>query len=162
MAMVKVQIIGLNKVITGLNRLPKSVTIRGEEESERLMKKIRKSAKLRAPKWSGALAESITLSKTSSGNKKQWILSVGSPYGIFWEVGFKAHKVNPNRSTRSGFRVVDWMADKGIAINGQPLLVGVGRKNPTPFIKPAFEKNILGFGDKLNRSIHKGIKEAFK
>ena len=57
---------------------------------------------------------------------------------------------------------MDWMADKGINIGGQPLLVGYGRRNPQPFMKPAFEKNIQGFGNKLNNSINKGIKEAFR
>lgn len=168
MVQMQIRVQGLNKVVRGMSQLPKSVSKMTDRETTLLMRRIQKSAKLRAPRWSGHLAESITLTIPKRGKlAKQWVLTVGAPYGIFWELGFRPHWVRLDRSTRSGATVADWAADKGLTDINAPisrgsLPVGFSRPTKRPFIRPAFEKNIRTFGQKLDRSLKKAVQEAFR
>ena len=79
----QVQIKGIKRTNKFFLQLPKA-------QQEEIMKKVdvfmgfvQKSARLRAPRFTGALARSIRLKKTK---KNQIKITVDSPYGIFQEV----------------------------------------------------------------------------
>lgn len=112
------------------------------------MKAVQKSAKLRSPRFTGALAQSIRYIKL----KNQFKIIVESPYGIFQEFGFRPHYVQLMRSTRAGLVVADWAATKGIKDWKGSIFVSKHK----PFIMPALELNIA----KLPMMLSQGAKKA--
>ena len=96
---------------------------------------VQKNAKLRAPRASGQLADSITFRPT--GEKGEWELTVDSPYGWFQEYGWTPNFLPAELSARVGYTIGDWMAIRGIAGQG---ITPSGQ--PHPFIQPAFDAGI--------------------
>lgn len=97
------------------------ITLRGDDEVRRyllqlpakldkqlsrgnldFMKRVKKSAKLRAPRASGELSSSIYLDLTKSkGKTKQYKIVVDSPYGIYQELGYAPHWINALQSSKN-------------------------------------------------------------
>jgi len=142
------QVRGLKEVNRFLINLPKNMANEIEIGGETFMRNVQKSAKLRAPRWSGKLAQSISFKKI----KGSIILTVDSPYGYFQEFGYKPHFVRASRSTRSGFKVRDWMNDKGATGSG------IFVKKFKPFITPALEINIAKLDILLNNHANKALR----
>ncbi|KKM80820.1 hypothetical protein LCGC14_1335960 [marine sediment metagenome] len=117
------------------------------------MRDIQKSAKLRAPRWTGKLAKSIIVREIK---KNTVMLTVNSPYGAFQELGFKPHYVELRRSTRSGHVVADWARTKGV--KGQTGSIFVSKFKP--FIRPALEMNLSRLSQKLTLAAGFAIKRS--
>lgn len=113
------------------------------------MRDVRKSAKLRAPRQTGELANSIILTK----NGKQWILEVQSPYGRYQEEGFKPHWIHAGTPTKNSTGTV------GSALNVAGF---VKVSKHTPFIRPALEHNLSKLAQRLSNATNKAIKRSKK
>lgn len=146
---IMIKVSGIRNVNRYMARLPKNVNDEVAKAGETFMRFVQKSAKLRAPRWTGQLANSILFNKVS----KSMTLTVKSPYGVFQEFGFKPHFVNANTSTRSGFRIGDWMRERGISSSG--ILV---RKHK-PFITPALERGLSNLDVLLNQHVEKAVRK---
>jgi len=90
---------------------------------------VQKSAKLRAPRFTGALANSITIKPVS---KTEIHITTNVPYAQYQETGFKPHWVG-----KVGHEdVAEWMKKKGLA--GRKMFVSKYK----PFMRPAAWDNI--------------------
>ena len=149
--MIQVKVKGIKQVHKLMIKLPKQIDLQIGNQGESFMKAIRKSAKLRAPRWTGALARSIKYAKKG---RNQWNVIVKSPYGYFQEFGFRPHYVQLFRSTRAGGVVADWAAEQGIKDWKGSIFVSKYK----PFITPALEMNLA----KLPMMLKQGTKQAIK
>lgn len=140
--MMQVQI-GWEKVQRFLAKLPEEINKEILNKSEEFMRFVQKSAKLRAPRFTGQLAESITVRRI--GN--QINLLVDSPYGIFQEQGFTPHWVH---KSMGNFGL--WLAIKGYTGNKDFFYV----KQFKPFIFPALEMGL----DRLPLFLQQGLNNA--
>ena len=121
----------LAKVRRIFANVPKKVEQALKSDTSEFAKMIQKSAKLRAPRWTGKLAESIQVRPTNNGS----VIEVGMPYGMYQEFGFRPHSVQLFRPTGSGFVVADWAASHGVGISKNSIFVSKHK----PFIAPAVE-----------------------
>lgn len=150
--MITVQIQGLEKVNKFIASLPRELNKEINKTSGQFMRDVQKSAKLRAPRATGQLANSIKVKK----QKNSWILTVESPYGIFQEEGFAPHFIHKFTHSRVGYRFTDWLSSKGYTGSGQFFMV---RKH-TPFVTPALEKNLSQLSQKLSSSTKRAISKS--
>lgn len=146
--MVQVYVKGVAQVHKLFTNLPKQMNIEIGKQGESFMRSTQKAAKLRAPKFTGALSQSIRYIKL----KNQWRIVVESPYGAFQEFGFRPHYVQLNRPTRAGMVVADWAAAKGLRDWKGSIFVSKHK----PFIMPSLELNIA----KLPMMLSHGTKKA--
>jgi len=145
---IQIRVRGAKKVGRFLFRLPQQLKLQTGKKAEEFMKAVQKSAKLRAPRWTGALAQSIKYFRKDS----QFKIIVDSPYGLFQEFGFAPHFVGLDTPTGSGFVVADWTASKGMMGWHGSLFVSHNK----PFIMPALEKNVA----KLHMLLQQGADTA--
>lgn len=115
---------------------------------------VQKSAKLRAPKFTGALAESIRKYHESSG---KWALYVESPYGWFQETGWTPRGLSFFTPTRAGLIVGEWMLAHGFNGTG---ITPYGQAQP--FITPAFESGKEHLPQIMQTALYKAAKESAK
>ena len=142
---ITVRVKGIKRLTRFTAKLPKELNKEISKDKDNFMKRVLKSAKLRAPRMTGALAQSIRLKIT----KIQTTLIVDSPYGIFQEEGYPPHWVHAWTPTRNSLGTI------GAAYNvGGWLFVS----KHTPFVKPALEANI----NKLQSILNSGAKRAIK
>ena len=134
-----IKVKGLNKLQGFLRGLPKNLREEIGKESEQFMLDVRKSAKLRAPRDTGALARSIIVIKKG---KTRWILEVQSPYGVFQEEGFRPHFVHSsmikgtNKLTREGLFFVS---------------------KSKPFVRPALEHQLGKLAQRMSKATKRAI-----
>lgn len=149
-----------NIQIRGVKRLNRFVVNLGPQLNKAIretgfnfLKDVQKSAKLRAPRFTGQLAQSIHV---LPGRTKQEIarLIVESLYGIFQEQGFTPHVVHGSMFTRAGGKIKDWMRAKGIRSDF------ITVRKSKPFIAPALEANIAKLGAKISNSTNKAIRRS--
>ena len=148
----QISIQGLERVNNFLVKLPKNVTNEIEMAGDEFSKFVQKSAKLRAPRFSGQLVESITVTHPK---KNRIEVTVNSPYGIFQETGFTPRFLPSNLVVHGGYRIGDWMQAKGIS--------GFGIKpsgRPHPFIQPALAQGLIVLPNLIQSHLNKAIKES--
>jgi hypothetical protein len=151
---VTIQMYGLEKVQKMLVELPKNVEKEIDKTEGDFMRFVQKSAKLRAPRFSGQLAESINFRSLKKGTYK---LAVESPYGWFQENGFRGVFLPSDLPVAGGYRIGDWMSAKGMS--------GFGFRpsgKPHPFIGPAFESGLTRLPNMLQNAVYKAAKESVK
>ena len=103
---VTITILGVEKVNKMLISLPMKTLKAVDGAEDTFMRFVQKSAKLRAPRFSGQLADSIKKNKISTG---KWELTVDSPYGFFQEYGWNSERLSFWTPSRSGYLVGNWM-----------------------------------------------------
>ncbi len=145
-----IHIRGLNRVTKMLVKLPKATEQELKKVNMRFMKFVQKSAKLRAPRMTGRLAESIVIKKS---RKNEIRLVVESPYGIFQEKGFAPHWIHSTMSDRIGGTV-------GGLFNRFNSFFFVTKH--TPFVAPALESGLNRLPQMLSHGIKKAIQRARK
>jgi hypothetical protein len=148
---INVEVKGLTRTNKFFTSLPRNVSNAVRKQQLEFMKAVQKSAKLRAPRWSGELARSIHLKKK---DRNVVILTVDSPYGQFQEFGYKPHRVHRSLATRAGRKIGDWMINKGITGNFMTV------SKFTPFIQPALEMNLSKLSQKLNLAVNRAINKS--
>lgn len=147
---VNVKIKGLNKLNRFMIDLPKNLTKEIDGTCGQFVRDVQKSAKLRAPRQTGELAQSIKAKKNS---KNEWTIVVDSPYGYFQEEGFRAHWVHGTASSRNKLGSI------GNAIKMNPAGFAYVKKNK-PFMKPALEHNLSKLSQKLSNSTREAITKS--
>lgn len=145
---VSVRVIGNERVNRMVSSLPKSTEKAIGSISKEFMDAVKKSAKLRAPRKTGELADSINW---KSWGKNRLILTVDSPYGAYQELGFTPHWVHAGMSTGNKSGTI------GSAFN----IAGFAFvKKHTPFIQPALESNLSKLPNLLQKGVDTAIKNA--
>jgi len=144
---IQLKVKGINRLTKFLVKLPTSMNKEIIGKSNAFMKFVRKSAKLRAPRMTGRLAESIMIKR----KKNEIILTVDSPYGVFQEMGFAPHWIHSNMSDRMGGTV-------GGLFNKFDSFFFVSRHKP--FIAPALEAGLSKLPNMLSQGTKKAIKQA--
>jgi len=115
------------------------------------MRDVQKSAKLRAPRMTGELAESIKARK----GKKNWNLTMSSPYGRYQEEGFKGHLVSSDASTKNSLGSI------GSAYGLPPgITILIKSQKGKHFIRNALEKNLAQLQSKLSIASDMAIKSS--
>jgi len=150
--MIQIEIHGLDTVYKMFQELPEKLDKEVDKTQKEFMAFVQKSAKIRAPRFSGQLAESITFKKTEN---RVYQLTVESPYGFFQEYGFTGKWLPSDMPVIGGYRIGDWMAAKG--------LTGFGFKPsgaPHPFIGPAFASGVRHLPNMLQNAVFKAVKES--
>lgn len=143
---------GAKEVQARLARLPKMTLKEVSKAEGNFLTFVQRSAKMRAPKFSGQLAESIEVYSEKQG---EWRFIVDSPYGWFQEHGFNSNWLPAGLPVMGGYRIGDWMNAKGM--NGEGIRPS-GR--PHPFVEPALAAGIKKLPDMLQRATEKAIKES--
>ena len=139
--MIRFNIRDMDKVVRIIGRIPNNITRELDGSNTKFMKAVKKSAKLRAPRDTGTLKNSIILEPVRKGkNVKIWRLSVNAPYAGFQEYGFTPHyaPIGGSRKMAPGVYFV---------------------KKFTPFLEPAIKHNLKTFRAKLNGALGRGIKK---
>lgn len=121
------------------------------KKSDEWMAFVQKSAKIRAPRMTGELANSII--KFKKGNTIT--VSVTSPYGIYVNSGFKAHFVNSGTSTRNSLGTIGQAY--GIP-SGIPIFIK-GFEG-AHFIEKSIESAIGNLPNMIEDGIVNGVKNA--
>ena len=137
--MTKVEIQNLGKVEKLFLELPKRHENVLSKGNMQFLKKVKRTAKLMAPRDTGELASSISIRATKTkGKRQQYLLKVAAPHAIFQEEGFKPHfaYIRNSRKLVPGLYFV---------------------KKNTPFVKPAIEKNLNRFFQNLNNGVRRAI-----
>ena len=151
---IQVKVIGAKRISRMMLNLGPELNKMIDRTGGAFLKSVQKGAKIRAPKLTGALAESIHVRRGSK--KGNWIFSVDSPYGRFVEMGFKPHLVSSSASTRAGSTIA---AVYGIPM-GVPLLVTATRgKN---FVGDSFQAAIPKLPKLLSQATNRAIKNSTK
>jgi len=131
MVQVGVKMFGVERAQRLVAELPKRVLNAVDKTNGQFMEIVQISAKLRAPKFTGQLAESIVVKKRDD----KWTLTVDSPYGWFQEYGFTPNFLPADMPVEGGYRIGDWMAAKGMSGFGF-----IPSGDAQPFVAPAFEE----------------------
>ena len=118
-----------------------------EMAGDEFSKFVQKSAKLRAPKDTRELANSITVTHPK---KNRFEVTVNSPYGIFQEEGFRPHWIHTDQITGSNkFEQI---------YGGKRGFIFVSKF--TPFIKPALAQGLINLPNLIQRHLTKSIKNS--
>ncbi len=153
---IQIQINGLNETRRLLANLPKEMKIEIMKSADTFLKAVRKSAKLRAPRYTGYLASSIFIKKITNG----FALQVTAPYAAIQEEGRGLPHYVSIKKLENWFGASRTMGP-GMIKHGLPPRKGmVVVRRYKPFIQPAFEINIAKLPNLLNKGTKKAIKKS--
>lgn len=113
------------------------------------MKFVQKSAKLRAPKDTHTLSDSITFKKATKGrNAKQMVLTVEAPWGAFVEYGVTPHWIHTDQIIGSNkLEQIFGNSPRFIFVSGEA----------QPFIRPALEAGLNQLPNMLQSHLSKAV-----
>lgn len=120
-----VQVIGIEKLVSGLNRSPAVVAAESRAAMTAGCLMIEASARSLAPKRTGRLAGSISHRISGSGGSLVGEIGPSVQYGIYVEYGTRPHWMPPG--------ILPFPAMRAIARRGT---------RPHPYMRPAFESNV--------------------
>jgi len=145
--MMQIQVLGLNKLNGFLSGLPRNLRNEISKESGQFMKDVKKSAKLRAPRDTRELTNSIILTEKGKGT---WVLSVESPHGVFQEEGFRPHWIHTSMIIGSNkFEQIYGGRDKFIFV-----------KKSKPFVRPALEHNLNKLAQRMGNATNLAVNKS--
>lgn len=150
---ITIQVKGLDRLNKLFTQLPKTMEQEIMKKSDAFMRFVQKSARLRAPRATGQLAQSIRVRKIKKNEIK---LTVESPYGAFQEKGFLPHWISRTQHSRAGYRFEDWLAMRGYTGIKKLFLI----RRFKPFIQPALEVGLSRLPNMLKDGAEKAIKRA--
>ncbi len=143
-----IEIKGIKNTVKFLVELPKQERKELFRASTQWLRGVQKSARLRAPRRTGALRESI---KIAMLKRMQVSLIVESPYGIYQEFGFTPHWVHALMPAGvTGETIGDVFNIAGYA--------RVARHKP--FLQPALDANKPKFPSILNKAAKTAIQKS--
>ena len=151
---ITMQVKGINRTKKLFAQLPERLKKEIFATGGRFNRFVQKSAKLRAPRFTGKLAQSI---RVITKNKEIRII-VDSPYGRFQDQGYRPHWVQIWRSTRAGLTIADWVEAKGVKVPFWRNSIFVSSFKP--FITPALESGLNNLPRMLNQASKKAIQTA--
>lgn len=142
---VRVTFVGLKKLRTFFIKLPKELDRYLSGTNENFMEQVKVEARAKAPVDTGELKASIIKAPVRRGkNVKHWRLTVGANHGIPQEYGFTPHYAYVRKSRKYPNNVPKtWFVKKN-----------------TPFVVPAFEKNLSKYLNNLIVSSNRAVSSA--
>jgi hypothetical protein len=159
--MIQIQVKGLNKLNGFLRGLPQNLNREISKESELFMIDVSKSAKLRAPRYTGFLASSIHVYKRG----KTITLEVTAPYAYEEETGEGLPRQVPIRELKSS----GWTPEASRTRGGLKKGIGIKAKKGffikrsyKPFVAPALEHHIGKLSQRMGRATDKAIKRSVR
>lgn len=145
-----------------LKQLPVKLQKGIMSESSTFLRDVRKSAKLRAPRYSGFLASSIFVDKI--GNN-QVVLKVTAPYAYEQETG----EGLPRQVPKSQLKQSGWTHEASRTRGGLKKLGGgkakkgfFMKRSYKPFIAPAMEKNLNKLTTRMSKATNRAINKSKK
>jgi hypothetical protein len=160
MVQINLQIKGLERVENLFRNLPGELQKEINLSSKQFLKDVRKSAKLRAPRYTGFLASSIFV---DANGKNRYVLTVEAPYAYEQETG----KGLPREVPISELKMSGWTREasrtRGRLIKGGGGTASKGKfmkRSYKPFIQPALEHNIARFQTILSDSTKRAIRQS--
>lgn len=136
---IKMTVRGTQRVERKLSGISRNMNKALSDGTGEWMRKVQKSAKLRAPRDTTKLKDSIKLKKIKNG----WLLDVQSPYGVYQEEGFRPH----------------WIHTDMMKGNKKPRKEGfVWVSGFKPFVRPALEHNLSRLSQTLLKATQAGLK----
>lgn len=151
---------GFTRFIADLSKVDKALQDASFETDLNIRQTMIRSAKQRAPRWSGFLRQSIHAGKifTTTNGYVMEVL-VDAPYAAAQELGFAGHLVPFWKTTGSPFPGFQFVSDyMGPNSNASGILV---RKN-TPFMRPALLSAQKIYGSLSRREFNKKLKKVFR
>ena len=151
--------VGIDKVRRTMFKLPTNMEWELDKGITEFARAVQKSAKLRAPRFSGYLASSIFVKKKG---EKTVVLEVTAPYAYEQETG----EGLPRQVPMSELKKSGWTHEASRTRGGLKKSGGGDAKpgffmkrSYKPFIKPVLEHNIGKFSQRLNKATQKVIKK---
>jgi len=156
----QVQVNGLKQVNKFMLKLPIKLQKEIMSESSTFLGDVRKSAKLRAPRYTGYLASSIFVKKSG---KKTIVLKVNAPYAYEQETG----EGLPRQVPLSELKKSGWTHEASRTRGGLKK-AGGGQAKPgffmkrsyKPFVRPALEHNLNKLAQKLANATSRAINKS--
>jgi len=150
---IQIQLKGANETFNFLNRLPRELNKEITKAGELFMKKVQKSAKLRAPRATGFLASQINVKKQG----RRIVLSTGNvPYAYFQEFGFTPHVI-PIQYLEMHYGSP---GARGVRIPGRDISGYAWVSRNKPFIMPALKANLAKLSALLSKRTKNAINKA--
>lgn len=135
----------------------------GEDIILEFAKFVKRSAKLRAPRWTGFLARSIDYRRPTKQTIEFGIYGTAARYGILQEEGFTPHPIPaeylqqhvsnpgmPGQDTRS--------KSTGATGSISPIAWVMSRRKGGPFMEPAIVAGIAKLPELAERAVDKAIR----
>lgn len=160
--MMQLQINGLKRVNNMIIKLPQKLQKEIMDESSSFLGDVRKSAKLRAPRFSGYLASSIFIIEKGD---KQVGLKVTAPWALQQETGAGLPRYVSIKHLKSWFGA---SRTRGVQKVAQGAPKGKGGKGMVvvrkykPFVKPALEHNINKLTTRMSNATIRAINKSRK
>ncbi|RLD42762.1 MAG: hypothetical protein DRI86_11100 [Bacteroidetes bacterium] len=165
--MITITIKGLDKTMDFTRRLPKHTRQELMQAQEIFLKEVRKSAKLRAPRFTGRLASKIVIKKKS---KNSYVLQSVVAYAAKQELGVGLPMYVPIATliksgwlikTARGYRTASrTRGPRAVAGTLPPRRGFAVVRHYKPHIYPALEINLSKLPNILNRAIKKALNKA--
>lgn len=143
---------GLNELNQFLVRLPRSQWTEMNRKLREFGEFVQRSAKARAPNWTGNLSKSIKV-QAGKGRVK---VEATAPYAYAQEFGFSPHPVSTKTRTGSGFNVGDWAEQHGVQSHNGIITV----RNNKPFLNPALEAGLNRLPNMLSNGTKRALTKA--
>jgi len=151
---ISLKVTGMRKVENLFRNLPKNLQKEINKDSRGFLKKVEKSAKLRAPRDTGELARQIRTVKGKG--KNSWVLEATSPWAAQQETGkglphYMPISIVKQKSRKSKFKKQGTLPPK------RGMVVARGY---TPFVQPALEHNIAQLSSMLLQGTKRAIAQS--
>jgi len=143
--MLQINITGIGGIKHYLTELPSKLDHEMMKSSEEFSIAVQKIARIKAPRMTGNLINSIIIKK----GRKNVSVNVTAPYAVAQDEGFKPHFVHALLSTRNSLGTI------GDAYNTAGF---VYVRKHTPFISPALSAGLSQLSAILDRRINRAIK----
>jgi len=155
-----VKIKNWKEIVRMVHNLPIRLQKEIMSESSTFLQDVRKSAKLRAPRYSGFLASSIFVDKVGD---KQVVLSVDAHYAYEQETGEGLPRLVPtSQLKKSGWTHEASRTRGGLKKTGsiQSKPGFFVKRSYKPFLGPALEKNLNKLAQRMSKATNKAIKRS--
>ena len=158
--MIQIQMKNQKRVANFILKLPQKLQKEIMDESSSFLKDVRKSARLRAPRFSGYLASSIFIIKKG---EKQVGLEVTAPWALQQETGAGLPRYVSRKHLEGWFGASRTRGVQKIATGAPKGKGGKGMvvvKKYKPFVKPALEKNLNKLTTRMSNATIRAINKS--
>ena len=149
---------GINDFVKFTRRVPITMENYSDEGMTRIAKAVQKSAKLRAPRFTGFLADQITLVKTKKNHLS--VHTGEAHYAMAQEFGFKPHYIPRAYFDRHKTAPAVPGGALGKLSKAEKMKGWAYVRKHKPFIRPALAVNIPRVVPIMIKKVEKAVKKA--
>ena len=157
-----VKIKNWKEIVRMVHNLPIKLQKEIMSESSTFLQDVRKSARLRAPRYSGFLASSIFIDKVGD---KQIVLSVDAPYAYEQETGENLPRLVPIAQLKKSGWTHEASRTRGGLKKAGSITPKKGffiKRSYKPFIQPALENNLSKLSQRMSKAVNRAITRGKK